>query len=281
MKHLKIASLMAVAATMWGLPGLARAAQNSDVVGYTRIIVPANSDVTVSVPYDNAAPLTLNDMFPPVMSNISFAVSSALTTRSVVLEYLENPANTPNRSAVATYYFLRSGSNIGWRKFGVANTVDFGPSNLTANAYVVLRNQNNGTNQLAYIARGGVEQGRLNRTINAGNYTNDIYVATGRPVGMTLNDLQLGGTPAFTNSTALTTRDTILVYDNTASGQNKSAAATYFYLGGATGGWRKFGATGDFGNSNVFDAASGFIIRTAPVGTSRSVEWSAMATFSN
>lgn len=281
MNYLKYVSVMAVTASLWGLPGAAPAAQNSNPVGYTAIPVPPNTDVMVSVPYDNHAPLTLNDMFPPALSNRSFAVSSALTTRSVVLEYLENPINTPNRSAANTYYFLRQGTNIGWRKFGAPNTVDFGPSNLMANAYVVLRNQNNGTNTLTYIARGNVEQGRLVRTINAGNYTNDIYVSTGRPVRMTLNDLQLGGTPAFTNSTVLTTRDTILVFDNAAPGQNKSAVATYYYLGGPTGGWRKFGSPGDFGNSNVFESASGFIIRTVPVGTPRSVPWNAMAPFTN
>lgn len=281
MKHRRTISLLAICATLQALSQPAMPAQNSNPVGYNTVHVPANSDVLVSVPYDNFAPLTLNDMFPPAFSNRAFAVSSALVTRTVVLEYLENPANTPNRSAAAAYYFIRSGSNIGWRKFGVPNTVDFGPSNLMANAFVVLRNQNNGTNTLTYISRGGVETERLSRTLTAGNYTNDVYVSTGRPVGLTLNDLQLGGTPAFSNSTAFTVRDTILVYDNAASGQNKSAAATYYFLGGPAGGWRRFGFSGDYGNSNVFEAASGFIIRTAPISSPRSIEWSAMATFSN
>jgi uncharacterized protein (TIGR02597 family) len=88
----------------------------------------------------------------------------------------------------------------------------------------------------------------------------DSLFALPRPFAVSLNDSGLIQSGAFLPSPSPVDRlDELLTFDNTAPGQNKSAAATYYYSGGA---WRKVGeGTLDVGNDFVFQPGSGFIIR--------------------
>src|SRR5262245_38412311 len=62
------------------LEGSARAAQNSNAVGYDKVTVLANSDAVVSAPFSNTgAPKTLDQMFPGSLAGLSYLASTSPT----------------------------------------------------------------------------------------------------------------------------------------------------------------------------------------------------------
>lgn len=91
----------------------------------------------------------------------------------------------------------------------------------------------------------------------------DNVIAIPRPVDVSLNDLNLGGTTAFVSSTGTLSpdrKDELLVFDNAQALRNKAPSATYFYYNGA---WRaQSDVTADAG-TDIIPKGAGFIIRKA------------------
>jgi len=256
----------------------------STIVNNTTDTLELETGLTIASPntYRIEQHWTLNNVFRPWLEGTSFFTSTpqglGVNYKTQVLTY--NTTTTgANQSAPNTYYYL----NSAWRKTP-NKTVDVGNTILRPEEFMFLRNS--GTNVvLTFFALGEVQEGTLRKSLATLSGANDIYVGTGRPVTMTLAQLGLGGTAAFQSSTKsgipIIYKDLILVYNNTATGANKSPADTYFYLE-ATGnvGWRKTGRpnTEDWGSSNVVFAAEGFVIRKAG-GTPTVNEWSATAPY--
>ena len=108
----------------------------------------------------------------------------------------------------------------------------------------------------------------------------DNAVAVPRPVAITLNDLGLIISGAFTPSTGTALRsikDSLLVYDNTVTGINKSSTAGYFYYNGA---WRLVGSDGtmDYG-STAIPYGVGFTIRKVQVSNGATSFWQNARTY--
>lgn len=211
---------------------------------------------------------TLSTVFPPAMVGITYIQSVSGSNRNTEILEMDNTSVLQNKSAAATYYYLAGV----WRKTG--SGADFTNYVLPPDKPFIIRNKNN-ANPLPFAAAKFVAQELWTGRAIPGSTPNDLYVATTRPVAMTLNELQLGGTAAFRDSASASTRhDEILVFDNAATGQNKSASGTYYYIGGV---WRKTGSGLDWSNDpSVLPPGAGFIIRRKTSGPvpPASVDWS-------
>lgn len=225
---------------------------------------------------------TLGEVFPAADQNVSFTPSGTTgpTRRTQVL--FPNVTGTGiNRSASATYFFVTNAADPTnpavsyWRLVG-GGTTNFDSTPILPDSYFTVRNPTNAGTNLAVTIAGNVNTGATAVLLDAvAGTANDNYVSLGRPTDITLNNLGLISSGAFTPSASTTgpaRRDQLLVISNSVSGQNKSASITYYYLTNVTqSNWVAVGGgTNDVGN-NLIQAATGYIIRKAsnnPTGTS-------------
>lgn len=194
---------------------------------------------------------TLASVFPDRFAGLSFETSASAFIRATEV-LIPSSALGVNKSASATY-FHTAGE---WRKIGGGLT-NFDEEVLAPQSYFILRN--NGGSELSFYSWGTVDTNPIIRSIPTSTQDNDVAVSSGLPVARTLGQLNLGGTAAFeTSSSAFIRADELLVFDNSTNGQNKSAAATYFYFSGE---WRKIGGgTADF-SGEWLPAGASVIIR--------------------
>ena len=101
-------------------------------------------------------PQTLNQS--GLISSGAFRASTSTFNHVDELYVFDNDTPTLNRSISATYYYLNSGSNVGWRKVGAPATTDFGD---VAGVFQP---------GSAYIVRKGVSDGTTRIWTNAPNY---------------------------------------------------------------------------------------------------------------
>lgn len=211
---------------------------------------------------------TLAELFNPSQSTnnpattgnaiVSSAGTNTITRRTSVL--IPNYAGTGiNLSSAYTFYVLESAKQ--WRLQGDATT-NQGDFQLWPDLYFIIRHAAAVTGPTNYTATGEVETEDFSINLNTQvAISQDNFIALTRPVDVTLNDLNLGGTAAFMSSTGtntLTRRDQLFVFDNTATGFNKSSSATYFYHNGI---WKKSGDNDVDHGSDVIPAGSGIRIR--------------------
>ena len=183
-----------------------------------------------------------------------------------------------NQSPTDTYYYMTNATLNAWRKTGQPTTDSYNNAIIPPDRYVILRNNVN-TN-LTYYAIGYALQDVRKNTVGNSTVKVDLRGVSGRPVPMTLGQLGLGGKTAFVaRPTALGTGDELWMYDNTATGKNKSyAGGMYYYY---NSGWRKSGVanTIDWTTSNVVQAASGFMIRKAATSSPSTEVWTQVAPY--
>lgn len=212
---------------------------------------------------------TLDSVFPDSFQGYSFRPSTSAFVRSTEVLFLSEAVGT-NKSAAETYFFLGSANE--WRRVG--SGLNFDKKVINPQQGFIVRN--NSTSTLNLLTFGDVLENSQVSGLTVASQANDVIISTGQPVGVRLGDLNLGGTPAFVTSvSAFVRRDELLVFNNAATGRNKSAAVTYFYLGGATPGWRRVGS-GSIVDNDVLPAGSAFIVRKFS-GTPGSVNWSVPA----
>ena len=226
--------------------------------------VAANTSVSL-IPY-----WTLGTAFPATDAGNSYVVSTGTTTRTrqtqILMPDLTDAGINLSPSAIFFYY------NSAWRLSGADSTVSYNDTILSPQTYFTLRNSTTAT---TFIPTGGVYMNRTNTPLTTETTTaQDNAVAVTRPTAVALNDLGLITNGAFTASTGSTTRtrgDTLLAYDNTASGTNKSPTAIYYYFNGA---WRLSGAdaTVDYGMSTI-PYGTGFTIRKVATSTGATSFW--------
>jgi uncharacterized protein (TIGR02597 family) len=208
---------------------------------------------------------TVGSVFPDKLEGKSFKASTSVAFRATEILVPNASAVGINKSAGDTYYYL----NGAWRRFGSIPTQSFNDAVLSPDSYFIVRN--GGDEELTVLLSGAANTAVLSQSIPVQSASNDVPASTGRPTPVTLKELGLGGTPAFETSTSVALRaDELLVFENSASGINKSAAATYYYLNGA---WRKFGSSPfESFDDEVLPAGAALLIRKAG-GTVGTVTW--------
>jgi uncharacterized protein (TIGR02597 family) len=235
--------------------------------------IPANSLVSI-IPY-----WTLGTVFPTTNAGVSYTPTAS--TRSFQTEVL-----IPNYSGVgvnlaysSTYYYIKSGTNTGWRLFGDSATKDHSDDILLPDGYVVVRNSN-GAPTLPLALTGTVLSGKVTSPEATGaSAAQDNPTAMIRPINVALNDTGLNPTSGSFVATTSTRslKDQLLLYNDSQVSYNKAPSATYFYMNNA---WRLFGdsTTVDHG-ADLIPAGSALIIRKASSGNGQTVFWMNSATY--
>ncbi len=193
---------------------------------------------------------TLNTLFP----NGQGVVGSP-SVLSPVTEILvpSQTANGTNLATAATYFYLNNQSQ--WKMIGSASNKN--DTVLNPDSYFIVRSKSTGSQ---FAIAGNVELGKQSlwlRTQNSGKQDNPVGLA--RPMPIKLDDLGLISSGAFAPSpSVLQVTDELLVFNNSATGINKSATATYFYTGGQ---WKKIGNISYNAGNDTINLYEGVIIR--------------------
>ena len=214
---------------------------------------------------------TLSTAFPSTDAGTSYIASTGTTTRTRQTQILTPDLASAgyNLASAATYYNY----NSSWRLNGADPTVSYDDTILLPTTYFTVRNTS--TSALTFTPTGGVLMNRIDTPLDThSSVAQDNAVAVPRPTAVALNDLGLITSNAFSPSTGSTTRtrvDSLLVYDNTVTGLNKSSSATYYYYNNA---WRLNGGdpTVDYGATTI-PYGSGFTIRKGTVSTGATSFW--------
>ena len=252
--------------------------------------VPSGSNISI------IAYWTLNTVFPASNAGISFTASAGSTARTRATQILfpdtvDAGTNLPPGyvSETNTYYIFYF-YNSAWRLAGGDSTVDVGNTPIPVNSYIIVRNAGSPS---TLTAMGSVA---LNNTtmplLTDSNQLQDNAVSLPRPVDVSLNNLGLITSNAFTPSTGSTARtraDQLLIPDNTIPGTNNPvpspgtyttyATGTFYYYNGA---WRLAGgdSTVDCGNA-LIHAGTGFTIRKVQTSNGGTVLWENTPTYTN
>lgn len=218
----------------------------------------AAADKFVIIPY-----WTLGTLYPAAEAATAFTASSSESSRGTEILIPRSASTGINLAASATYYFL-SGA---WRKSGDSPSTSYDWTIVAPDSYLIQRNKGSATSVSVY---GRVPSGVVSAVLNTqgGAAPQDNAVALSFPTTVTLDGSNLQGSGAFRASTSpLLHTDELYVFDNTATGINKAAAAVYYYY---NSGWRKVGApvTTDFGTTAVFAPGTGVMIRKGGTGGS-------------
>jgi uncharacterized protein (TIGR02597 family) len=233
-----------------------------DLAGDTQLAV---SGDTFSV----TAFWTLATLFDPALSTndplttgnaiVSSAGATAATRRTEIL--LPDTVTAGINLASSASYYINAGI---WKKAGSGAT-NFNAQQLWPDTSFIIRHPATVTSPTSYVCTGEVDMKSivipLATRVGGATEKQDNAQALNRPVNVTLNQLNLGGTSAFvssTGATAATRRDELLVYDNATAAINKSSSATYYFRGAI---WQKAGGgVTDVGN-DVIPAGAGILIR--------------------
>lgn len=239
-----------------------------DLNGDTLAAVVAGDSVSV-IPY-----WTLSSLLPASSAGTAFETSTSAISRRTEVIFPDTNYVGVNPPSVGTYYFF----NSAWRKVGSPATTSFDFQPILPDSYVIVRNK---AFTSTVTTLGSVVTANLQLILNSeAAVKQDNVVALQRPVPVSLNQSGLISSGAFTPSTsAISRKDELLVFDDTATGINKSASATYYYFNSA---WRKVGspATTDFGNDTVFQPGTGVVIRKATNGVGPQTQvWTNTATY--
>lgn len=222
---------------------------------------------------------TLDTLFPPAGATSAWsgeplvanghaivASASSLAIKTEVL--LPNLTGVGTNLSSAASYFITGGA---WKKFGALSLTGVGATVLYPDNYFTIRHKVSVTSPTVFRNIGEVQFHSMTIPLASQiSSKQDNYIGLPRPVDVRLADLGLD-TSFVNSSSALSLKDTILVFDNSVIGRNKSAAATYYRLSGNL--WRKFGdGSVDHSNSKI-SAGCGFIIRKAPTAVGNTSMW--------
>ena len=214
---------------------------------------------------------TLGTLFPASDANVSFTPSANLLglTRRTQLLFPNVTGTGINRSSSAIYFF--SGSS--WRNVAAAG-VDANNTPILPDSFIIVRNPTTAADGLKLTVTGSVNADPISIPLDTTAGTpNDNFVSMSRPIDVTLNDLGLISSGAFTPSTSvlgLGRKDQLLVFNNANIGINKSASAIYFYYNGT---WRNVSSAGVDAGLTTIPAGAGVIIRKASGTSATSAFW--------
>ena len=223
-----------------------------------------NTSVTL-IPY-----WTLGTAFPAANAGVSFVASTGSTPRTITTQILLPDLTSAGTDLAASGDFYNFNGN--WRLYGQDPGVSYDDTILLPTTSFIVRNTATAT---TFTPMGSVYMNRISTPLDTQVSTQqDNPVAVNRPANVTLNDLGLIVSGAFTPSISASLRnikDTLLTFDNTASGTDKASTAFYYYL---NNGWRLYGQDPgvDYG-STVLPYGAGFIIRKAANTSGTTAFW--------
>lgn len=226
---------------------------------------------------------TLNTVFPASDENVSFTPSSSpisLKTQILIPDYQSSGINL---AANKSYYFITSGTNVGWRLAGDSPLVDHGDDVLVPDGYIIVRNKNSApASTLTEI--GSVLTKKISIPLASQSTSKqDNFVSIVRPVDVALSNTGLD--PALNNFVAsannISIKDEVLLFDNSTAILNRAASKIYYYISnGSNIGWRLAGDSPltDHG-SDLIPAGSAVIIRKAQSVAASTTFWTNSPTY--
>lgn len=236
----------------------------------------SNTNLEV-VPYD-----TFGSIFPGGAGVHPSASHSASTSVRLSSVFIPDHATAGKNLAFPVSYYYYSGVSApgpGWRRAGFSGTIANDDILLPDTFFAVRHNISTAT---AVTFTGTVQMAQLTTPIGtiAASTDQDNAVALPFATEMTLAQLKLYESGAFVGSATHSTgarQDVVLVWDNSVSGKNKAADATYYYYTGANSpgpGWRKSGDSGTLvDNDVVVGPNKGIVIRKKAAAQAATVLW--------
>jgi uncharacterized protein (TIGR02597 family) len=218
------------------------------------------SGVLATDPFKIVPHWTFATLFP---SGAGVHASASEFIRQTEILVLDQVSLGINKSAVAVFFYLGSAGE--WRQVGGGAVSKDSQVVLPHQAFIVRHNNNAASTQ--FCPSGRVPSGQHAIQVDIGTVKNDVFLSLDRPIDVSLDESGLVASGAFTSSGSEFIRaDELLVFDNTATGINKSAVAVYFHLASANQ-WRKVGGgNGDAGADMVFTAGNAVVLRKSQAG---------------
>jgi uncharacterized protein (TIGR02597 family) len=201
---------------------------------------------------------TLGTLFPhndPSKNPLTVSGGTLANVRRSQIIIPDNTFAGINLPAQGTYFF----TSTGWKK-SVSGNPDATNTILFPDEYIIVRQPAVVASDVSVTFVGSVNTDPLAlalATRAAG--TQDNAVALLRPADVTLADSGLAsGFVSSTGTLANARRDQLFVFDNAATGINKSAAKIYYRF---NGNWIRATTGNPIANTDVLTVGSGFIIR--------------------
>jgi len=163
---------------------------------------------------------------------------------------------------VSSTKILTHAGNGAWEN-GVTGA-DAAAEPLAFGAAIVVRNPSNAAVSIPIVGAVPVNKHRLNLSTLAANTAQDIRFGYGSPVLETLDNVGLGGAAEG---------DQIFVFDNAATGYNKSADQLLIMEGGV---WKDQISNNLIGSSFQFTPGFGYVYRKAATPSPSTAVWSAL-----
>jgi uncharacterized protein (TIGR02597 family) len=218
--------------------------------------VAANTRVTL-IPYWTPATI-----FPATDVGTSFTATDSPPAYKTQLLVPNTSAAGINPPPVATYFFISSGSNIGWRLVG-DDTTDHGDDPFLPDNYLIVRNAN-GAPTLPLTPTGSILMGKVAVPILAsGSQQQDNPVAVIRPVDVALDAI---GLAPIDNS--FVQGDQLLLFDDTQQQIGKQPSKTYTF----NDGWRLNTDNLDH-SKDIIPSGSAMLVRKAAKSGGGTVYW--------
>jgi len=203
---------------------------------------------------------TLATVFPPSDLGVSYIGTQSVRSfgTQILMPYYQGVGI--NISAYPIYFY--SNTNSQWQMEG--GSTNAGDTILLPDGYITIRN---GATATSLTSMGAVSLQRLAVPLIAGSTptsSQDNFISISRPLPVALRDLNLIASNAFTPSTSISNiKDQLFLYDNTATGINKTPPpnSDYIYIGGI---WQHLGGTlGVDAGGDTIPAGAAILIRKA------------------
>lgn len=167
-------------------------------------------------------------------------------------------------------YYIHNGI---WKRSSSGNT-SFDNTIIYPDTHFRISHPSSVTYTTTFRSAGEVEMSVMSIPLSTRQTTSqDNYIALGRPVSVTLNDLNLLGTDAFvssTNTLGSGRQDELLVFDNALQLRNKAPSARFFVHNGI---WKLSGGGNTDRGGELIDAGLGIIIRKSTTLSGSTVFW--------
>jgi hypothetical protein len=260
------------------------------------VTIDLNGDTLPAVASDNSVTIaeywTLDSLFPPAGATTSWTLNTETSTyvpngHAIVSSIGTSPSGRrtqilfpsystfgTNRPSTEIFYINRNTN--AWVRVGGSVTPP-GETVIYPDTSLTMRHPSSVTYPTVFRALGEVVTTNhtivlATRPLGSGN--NDNYVAIPRPIDVSLWDLNIVQSGAFTPSGGTSPsarRDQLLVYNNALAMINKPADAIYYYL---VDKWVKAGdATLESRNGTLIPAGAGLIIRKYNTSGGASSYW--------
>jgi len=213
---------------------------------------------------------TLGELLP---STSGFAVSTNVFSPVATVLLNNLTAAGVNLSSSASYFYHDGSSGFlsaGWYQsgtLGASNSVALSPE-----TYFTVRNQSGG--DFDVIVSGAVPVDALGTTVSSETFTQDNQLVNPYPSGLALDNSALVAV-VNASSNVFSPGDTVVLFENTGTGINRSSVASYFYHDGTSGflsaGWYQSGSLAASGSVEI-PAGGAFWIRKA-AGSAQVAEW--------